>query len=159
MYFSGYNDVTHCKARKRFLWGRAACGAVALGTVSYAAAQGVGVVVAPDADSFVRSLAPASNYGAGGALSVSGASAVNGSGVPNGLLDTLMGFPTSNLVASLDGTLGSGGWIVTGVRLVLTEMATPDNAIFNRGVGAFEVRWLAADGWVEGTGKPNAPTS
>jgi hypothetical protein len=124
-----------------------------------AAAQTAAVAVVPDADSFVRSLAPASNYGAAGALSVSGASAVNGSGMQNGLFDSLMRFPTSNVVASLDAALGAPDWVVTGVQLVLTEMAAPDNAIFNRGMGAFEVRWVAADGWIEGTGKPNAPTS
>jgi hypothetical protein len=43
--------------------------------------------------------------------------------------------------------------------LVLTETAAPDNAIFNRGVGAFEVWVQRADDWIEGTGKPNAPTS
>ena len=102
-------------------------------------AQEMTVTLVPDADSFVRSLAAANNYGAGGTLSVSGASAMNGSGVQNGSFDTLMRFPTTNVVSSLDARFGSGGWIMTRARLVLTEMAAPDNAIFNRGVGAFEV--------------------
>jgi hypothetical protein len=38
-------------------------------------------------------------------------------------------------------------------------MAAPDNAIFNRGVGAFEARWQAIDGWLEGTGTPKTPAS
>lgn len=117
------------------------------------------VSVAPDADSFMRSFAPTNNYGAGGALSISGAVAVNASGVQNGLFDTLMRFPMSNVVASLDGTLGGHDWVVTGASLLMTEMAAPDNAIFNRGVGAFEVRWQAADDWLEGTGTPKAPTT
>lgn len=116
------------------------------------------MTVLPDADAFVRSSAPASNYGGGGALSVSGAAAVNGLGQQNGLFDTLMRFPMSNVVSGLDEALGED-WIVTGVRLVVTEMAMPDNAIFNLGVGKFEIRWIATDNWIEGTGRPNAPTS
>jgi hypothetical protein len=117
------------------------------------------VTVTPDADSFVRSLAPTNNYGAGGALSVSGAAALNGTGDQNGLFDTVMRFPMSNVVASLDDAFGGQDWVATGVRLVVTEMAAPDNAIFNRGVGAFEIRWIANDSWVEGTGKPMTPTT
>ena len=115
--------------------------------------------VEPDADSFVRSVSAASNYGAGGALSVSGASAVNGSGIQNGIFDSLLRFPVSNVVAALNTALGGEDWIVTEARLVLTEMAVPDNAIFNQGVGAFEVRWLVSNEWTEGTGKPMAPTT
>src|SRR5215831_1989980 len=65
-------------------------------------AQTAIVSVLPDADSFVRSLAPTNNYGAGGALSVSGAAAVNSLGEQNGLFDSLMRFSTSNAVASLE---------------------------------------------------------
>jgi hypothetical protein len=116
------------------------------------------VSVRPDADSFVRSQAPASNYGGGGALSVSGAAAVNGSGQQNGAFDTLLRFPMGDAVATLDAALGQD-WIITGARLVVTEMAIPDNEIFNRGVGEFEIFWIGSDNWIEGTGKPNAPTS
>lgn len=123
------------------------------------AAQTATVSVVPDADSFIRALAPASNYGAAGALSVSGSAAVNGSGDSQGLADTLMRFPMSNVVAMLDSALGGHDWVVTEVRLVLSELASPDNAIFNRGVGSFEVRWIATDAWTEGTGKPLAPTT
>src|SRR6266850_1802416 len=106
------------------------------------ATQTVMVSVVPDADSFLRSFAPTNNYGAGGALSVSGSAAVNGSGYQNGLFDSLLRFPMSNVVASLDSALGEHDWVITQARLVLTEMAVPDNALFNRGVGAFEVRWI-----------------
>jgi hypothetical protein len=123
------------------------------------AAQTATVSVATDADSFVRSFAPTSNYGAAGALSVSGAAAVNALGAQNGLFDTLIRFPASNVVAFLDGALGAQDWIITEARLAVTEMAVPDNAIFNRGVGAFEIRWIASDGWIEGTGTPKTPTS
>jgi len=134
------------------------CGAaVVLSSVTVALAATVSV--APDADTFLRSFAPTNNYGAGGALSVSGSAAVNGTGDQNGLFDTLMRFPVSNVVASLDAALGEQDWVVTEARLVVTEIAAPDNAIFNRGVGAFEVRWIGADSWLEGTGKPVAPTT
>ena len=49
--------------------------------------------------------------------------------------------------------------MVTKARLILNGTTAPDNAIFNRGVGAFEVTWLASDDWVEGPGKPNTPTA
>jgi hypothetical protein len=132
---------------------------IGLATGVLEAAQTAMVSVVPDADSFVRSLAPTSNYGAGGALSVSGSAAFNGSGEQNGSFDTLMRFPMSNLVASLDSALGTQHWIVTEIRLELIESAAPDSSIFNRGVGQFEVRWMGSDGWVEGTGKPSAPTT
>jgi hypothetical protein len=70
-----------------------------------------------------------------------------------------MRFPVSNAVAAFDSALGSGTWAVTGSRLIVTENASPDNALFNRGVGAFEVFWMASNNWVEGTGIPRAPTT
>ncbi|SPE59054.1 exported hypothetical protein [Verrucomicrobia bacterium] len=117
------------------------------------------VSVLPDADTFVRSMAPTDNFGGAGALSVSGSAAVNGSGQPNGLFDTLIRFPMSNVVAALDSTLGAGNWLVIKSRLIVNEIAMPDNDIFNQGVGAFEIFWLASDAWIEGTGTPKGPTS
>jgi hypothetical protein len=38
-------------------------------------------------------------------------------------------------------------------------VAAPNNTIFDRGVGAFEIRWIASDTWLEGAGKPTAPTT
>ena len=120
--------------------------------------QMVNVPVTPSADTFVRSLAPGSNYGAAGSLSVSGSAAVNGSGQENGLFDSLMRFSMSSAAASLNSSFGNDGWVVTGATLAVTEVGAPNNGIFNRGVGAFEIRWIASDGWVEGSGKPTAPT-
>src|SRR4051794_41087686 len=57
-----------------------------------AAAQTFTVSVTPSADAFMRSTAPTTNYGAAGAISVSGLAAVNGSGVQNGAFDTLLRF-------------------------------------------------------------------
>ena len=121
--------------------------------------QTTNVSVTPAADAFVRSLAPDNNYGAAGALSVSGSGSVNGSGPQNGLFDSLIRFPMSNVVAAVTGAFGTNGWVVTGAALSLSEVAAPSNPIFNRGVGAFEIRWIASDTWVEGTGKPTTPTT
>src|SRR6267154_5478785 len=100
----------------------------------FSMAQSILVSVLPDADAFIRSLDPAGNYGGGGALSISGSAAVNGSGEQNGLFDSLMRFSLSNAVASFDSAFGTQSWVITKVRLIANEMAAPDNAIFNRGV-------------------------
>ena len=120
--------------------------------------QSVTASIVPDADSFVRAAAPSNNYGAAGALSVSGIAGTNGAGDLNGAADSLMRISLSNVVTSFSNALGSD-WILTGVGLLLTELAVPDNAIFSRGVGAFEIRWVANDLWLEGTGKPMSPTT
>jgi hypothetical protein len=70
-----------------------------------------------------------------------------------------MRFPMSGVAASLNGSFGSNGWVVTGATLVVTEVGAPNNGIFNRGVGGFEIRWIGSDGWVEGTGRPIAPAT
>ncbi len=119
----------------------------------------VTVTITPTADAFVRSLAPNSNYGAAGALSVSGSTAVNGQGVQRGLLDTFMKFNVAGVVSQMDAQFGAGNWGFTDAVLRLTEDPAPNNPIFNRGVGQFEIRWIASDAWLEGTGTPNAPTT
>lgn len=113
----------------------------------------------PDADAFVRASAPSLNYGAAGALSVSGASAVNGTGVSNGAYDTFIRFNAGALINSFNSTFGSNNWVITVVALQLTEQAAPSNPIFNRGVGTFQVRWIAHTNWTEGTGTPALPTT
>lgn len=111
------------------------------------------------ADAFVRELAPTLNYGGAGALSVSGGSAVNGSGVTNGVFDCFLRFNTSAMVTNFDAVFGPGSWLINSAALRVTELGAPANTLFNRGVGAFEVRWIASDNWIEGTGTPNAPTT
>jgi len=110
-------------------------------------------------DSFVRAAAPALNYGGAGALSVSGASAVNGSGVTNGAFDSFIRFNTAAAVSHFNALFGTSNWVINGARLRVTEIATPSNVLFNRGTGAFEIRWIANDNWTEGTGNPNNPTA
>jgi len=133
--------------------------AVSLHPLVLGAGQLATVTVAPEADTFVRSAAPTSNYGGAGAISISGSAAVNATNQQNGLFDSLIRFPMSNVVSTLDATLGTHDWLVLSATLSLREMGAPPSPIFNRGVGAFEVRWIAADAWVEGTGIPVVPTT
>jgi hypothetical protein len=126
---------------------------------NYSFALALTVDTTPDADTFVRSLDPTHNYGAAGADSVSGSAALNGSGQQMGLLDSFLRFPASNAITQFNSTFGAGNWTITGISLRLTETAAPNNLIFNRGQGLFEVRWIANDSWQEGTGTPNLPTT
>jgi hypothetical protein len=121
--------------------------------------QSTNVAVTPSADAFVWSLEPTNNYGGAGSLSVSGLAATNSSGQQQGLFDGLMRFPMTGVAAEFDGSLGSNNWVLTDATLVLTEVGQPNNGIFNRGVGAFEIRWIISDDWVEGTGVPITPTT
>ncbi len=126
---------------------------------SEALAQNAVVTVTPSADTFVRAAAPSGNYGGAGAIAVSGAAATNANGQVNGVFDSLVRFPASNLVASLDSAIGSHDWIVIRAILHLTEMGAPPSPLFNRGVGQFEVRWISNDNWIEGSGIPAQPTT
>ena len=111
------------------------------------------------ADAFVRSADPTHNYGGAGALSVSGTIATNAAGVQEGALDSFIRFDISSMVSQFNAMYGVGDWTISSARLLLTETAAPAQAIFNRGVGQFEVRWIANDSWVEGTGNPNTPNT
>jgi hypothetical protein len=110
-------------------------------------------------DSFVRANAPTLNYGGAGALSVSGTDAVNGSGVTNGAFDSFIRFNTTAMVTSFNSSFGTNNWAISSARLRVTEIAAPPQALFNRGVGAFEIRWIANDNWTEGTGNPTTPAT
>lgn len=117
------------------------------------------VALNPNADAFVWSADATRNYGGAGSLSLSGAAAVNAAGVQNGQYDALMRFSLGSAVSSFDTTFGAGNWSLCGVTLRLTEVAAPNNDIFNRGVGSFEIRWMANDSWEEGIGSPSAPAT
>lgn len=131
-----------------------------LSTIVLAAStRGAAFTNNPDADTFARSNAPTLNYGAAGALSVSGIYATNETGVKNGAFDSFIRFNTAAMVASFNGVFGPNNWAVTSAKMVLTESGAPAQAIFNRGKGAFEIRWIANDIWTEGTGTPTAPTT
>jgi PEP-CTERM motif len=113
----------------------------------------------PVADAFVRSADPAGNNGGAGALEVSGLIATNASGVQQGQFDTFMRFDVSSEVAAFNSNFGTGNWALSSVALKLTEVAAPNNAVFNRGIGQFQVQWIANDSWIEGTGNPGATTT
>jgi hypothetical protein len=113
----------------------------------------------PDADAFVSAATPSLNYGMADDLSVSGSNAVNGVGVNNGAYDTFIRFNTAALNLSFNSRYGSNNWVITHAVLELTEEAAPMNPIFNRGVGTFQVRWIANTNWDEGTGTPGTPTT
>jgi len=61
------------------------------------------------------------------------------------------------MVTNFNSLFGSDSWAVTGSTLQVTEVGAPGNAIFNRGTGSFQIRWIANDNWTEGTGTPSAP--
>jgi hypothetical protein len=154
------NEVcVSCNPFVRLLIQSAAVGGFLICSTQPSFSQTATVTINPEADAFVRAADPFGNYGGAGAIAVSGPTAVNGSNQPNGAFDSLMRFPMSNVVASLDSTLATHDWLVLSATLKLTEMGAPPSPIFNRGVGAFEIRWLASDSWIEGTGIPVAPTT
>jgi hypothetical protein len=111
----------------------------------------------PDKDAFVRALAPTSNYGGAGALSISGTNATGNS--TNGAFDSFMSFNTSAMVSNFNTLFGASNWVITSATLNLTANPNPGNAIFNSGTGMFQIRWIANDTWAEGTGNPNLPTT
>jgi hypothetical protein len=129
-----------------------------LAAVSSVTAQMV-VTNYPVADTFVRSLDPTHNFGAAGALSVSGPIATNVIGQQEGLLDSFMRFDTSSVASNFDAVLGKGRWVIGAITLEVFEQTDVNNTIFNGGVGPFEIRWIGTNTWMEGTGKPNAPTT
>ena len=113
-----------------------------------------------DADTFVRSNSPVANYGAAGALTVSGSLATNTVyGYTNGIADTFIRFNTAGTVTNFNALFGTNNWVITGALLQLTESGSPNNSIFDQGIGGFQVYWVADDDWPEGTGTPMLPTS
>src|SRR6202046_1604730 len=84
----------------------------------------------PAIDAFVRSADPTHNYGAAGALAVSGSIATNSASINNGLLDSFLQFNVSSAVSSFNTAFGVGQWTITGITLGVTAMA-PNNPVFN----------------------------
>jgi hypothetical protein len=110
-------------------------------------------------DAFVRSLQPTQNYGAAGALSVSGSVATNPTtGLQEGLLDSFLQFNVSNAVSNFNSAFGAGQWAISNVTLTLTAQSA-NNADFNYGPGQFQVNWIGNNSWLEGTGTPASPTT
>jgi hypothetical protein len=105
-------------------------------------------------DAFTDAAQPNSNFGGAGALNISGSNTTKGAS------DTFITFNVSSLISSFNSTYGVGGWTITNASLLLTEKTSPGNAIFNTNAsGNFEIRWLASDGYTQGTGNPGTPTT
>src|SRR5262245_12898025 len=110
------------------------------------------------ADAFVREIDPPSNFGGAGLLCVGGTNSVNGLGQPRGRFDSVIRFDVSTAIASFDATMGTAHWEITGDQIEMTLVAAPENPLFPRSAGNFQIAWLSDDNWTEGTGTPNAPT-
>jgi hypothetical protein len=111
----------------------------------------------PSADAFVATGSSGSlsnnNYGGAGALSVAAPN------LSQGEFQSVLMFGLSGAKSSFDSQFGVGLWTIQSVTLQLTA-AAPNNAIFNpSAAGQFSVSWMQNDGWTEGTGTPQAPTT
>jgi hypothetical protein len=105
----------------------------------------------PEADAFVTSGNPDSNYGGGGSLGVSAP------GLPNGEFRALFRFDLAAPKASFDSAFGAGNWLLESVSLQLTA-ASPNNPLFNASAaGEIDSSWLQNDLWAEGVGTPSSP--
>jgi hypothetical protein len=98
------------------------------------------------------------NFGIAGVLYI--APAIS----PNGEYQSVLKFDLSGATNLFNATYGSN-WLISGISLELAgnfgaAREQPDNAFFNPiNGGNFVIQWLADDDWVEGTGRPNAPTT
>ena len=99
------------------------------------------------------------NFGGAGTLVVAPAASVKGE------FQSVIEFNLSNAVALFNTNYGAGNWTITNISLELTSNygtsnVQPNNAIFPViSGGNFVIEWLSNDGWVEGTGTPNLPTT
>lgn len=152
----------HCSSQRSALSGQWKALAVVLLLLGTAHAATT-VTLQPDntgtsnADTFVTTGSATNdlsgnNYGAAGALGVSAA-------LPNGTFASLLRFDLSSATSTFNSTYGTGGWSINSIALQLTT-TTANNAIFNPSQpGAFDVKWIASNAWVEGTGNPKNPSS
>jgi len=98
------------------------------------------------------------NFGKGGLLAVAPAASASGE------FQTVLKFNLSG-AANLFNASYDTGWTISGITIELasnfgTAGSQPDNSIFNPvSGGRFVIEWMADDDWVEGTGRPNSPTS
>jgi hypothetical protein len=111
----------------------------------------------PSADAFVDGGNPSgnmrtNNFGGAGALSVAGPNNLQGE------FQSVLQFSFSSVKSAFDSQFGVGQWTIQSVTLQFTATA-PNNAIFNpSAAGQFSISWMQNDGWIEGTGTPQAPT-
>jgi len=99
----------------------------------------------------------AENFGAAGVLYIAPASS------PDGEYQSALKFDLSGATNLFDATYGAH-WTISAISLVFTANfgtagSQPDNLMFNPITGGnFVIEWIGNDDWVEGTGKPRAPT-
>lgn len=111
----------------------------------------------PGADAFVTT-GPSgnlknNNYGGAGGLSVAAPN------LSQGEFQSVLQFGLSGAKSSFDSQYGAGQWSIQSVTLQLTA-TTPGNPIFNASAaGQFSLSWMQNDGWIEGTGTPQTPTT
>jgi hypothetical protein len=111
----------------------------------------------PSADAFVdggnaSGNMRTNNFGGAGALSVAGPNN------PQGEFQSVLQFNLSSVKTAFDTQFGVGQWSIQSVSLQLTA-AAPNNPIFNTpAAGQLAISWMQNDGWLEGTGTPQAPT-
>ena len=115
------------------------------------------VSIQPTQDAMVREAEPTRNFGASGALAVAGATAVNDAGQPQGQFESVLQFDAGLATTAFDLQFGAGNWQLTGARLVLDQVAAPQNSIFNIGAGEIGVHWISDDNWLQGIGTPIPP--
>src|SRR5579872_5693214 len=89
-------------------------------------AQPASVSINPSADTFVLMENPTLNYGAAGALNVSGSAATNANGSLVGFCSSLIRFSPTNAVGTFNAAFGSNQWAIAGAVLQLNENAIPD---------------------------------
>lgn len=111
----------------------------------------------PGADTFVTTGPTGnlsiSNYGGAGALSVAAP------GLAQGEFQSVLQFGLAGAKSSFDSQFGAGQWSIQSVTLQLAA-APPNNPIFNSpAAGQFRLSWMQNDGWTEGTGTPQSPSS
>lgn len=128
-------------------------------TVTYGQTIWTGIA---EADAFVTTGPTgdlvANNYGAAGALAVSGADATRSGSGFRGLFESVLRFDLASAKGAFDLSFGAGLWAVESITLQLVT-TTPNNAIFNdNSTGQIEIVWMENDAWDAGTGNPNAPS-
>jgi hypothetical protein len=102
------------------------------------------------ADTFVSSGQPTSNFGALGAVEIAVPT-----GAQNRTQESLIRFNTSAIESGFNTDYGAGNWTITGITLTLySNFATagqqPGNSSFNQiAAGGFELDWLSNDSWSE----------
>jgi hypothetical protein len=98
------------------------------------------------------------NFGMAGVLVVAPAASTNGE------FQSVLKFNLSGATNLFNTTYGTD-WTISAISIELTSNigtadGQPDNPLFSRVSGGnFVIEWLADDNWVEGTGRPNFPTT